>query len=188
MRDALDRYYTPAHATEALLQVIGPRLAQSGNDVVEPCSGAGGMCEVLRMYGVRVRTNDLSRRVQADTHDDASAPAFWRGLHPRPAWVITNPPFSRAAPLLQLAYAAATEGVALLLRLSFLEPCANRGAWLAAHPPSRLIAVPRISFTGDGRTDSVACAWLVWDKRVSPAASPIRVVPKPPRPRAAGLL
>ncbi len=45
---------------------------------------------------------------------------------------------------------------------SVLEPCEGRGAWLAAHPPQALIVLPRMSFTGEGKTDSVTCAWVVW--------------------------
>jgi len=55
--------------------------------------------------------------------------------------------------------------VAMLLRLSFLEPTAKvnpRGPWLAECPPSRLIVLPRCSYTGDGRTDSVTTAWMIW--------------------------
>jgi hypothetical protein len=36
--------------------------------------------------------------------------------------------------------------------------------WLAEHPPTKLIVLPRISFTGDGKTDSVTCAWYVWER------------------------
>jgi hypothetical protein len=53
--------------------------------------------------------------------------------------------------------------VAMLLRLSFLEPTRERGPWLAKNPPDLVIVLPRISFTGDGKTDSVTCAWMIWD-------------------------
>ena len=52
--------------------------------------------------------------------------------------------------------------MAFLLRLSFLEPTLTRREFLRANPPKRVIVLPRISFTGDGRTDSVTCAWLIW--------------------------
>jgi hypothetical protein len=53
----------------------------------------------------------------------------------------------------------------MLLRLSYLEPTEDRGAWLNSHPPTDLIVLPRISFTGNGKTDSVTCAWIVWRKQ-----------------------
>lgn len=60
---------------------------------------------------------------------------------------------------------AAIVGVAMLLRLSYLEPTKDRGHWLNDHPPTQMIVLPRISFTGDGKTDSVTCAWMIWHKQ-----------------------
>ena len=50
--------------------------------------------------------------------------------------------------------------------LSNLEPCANRGHWLEQHQDrmSILFLPKRVSFTGDGQTDSVATAWFLWGK------------------------
>lgn len=31
------------------------------------------------------------------------------------------------------------------------------------NPPTRVYVCPRTSFTGDGRTDSVTCAWMIWE-------------------------
>jgi hypothetical protein len=38
-----------------------------------------------------------------------------------------------------------------------------------------MLILPRISFTGDGKTDSVTVAWVIWDKS---GESWIKVVPK----------
>ena len=77
---------------------------------------------------------------------------------------MSNPPFGAAPRIVPLAVEHAVAGVAMLLRLSYLEPCENRSQWLSEHPPTRLIVLPRISFTGDGRTDSVTCGWFVWER------------------------
>ena len=63
--------------------------------------------------------------------------------------------------------------------------CEGRGAWLAAYPPTTLIVLPRISFTGDGNTDSATCAWFVWDRD---AASQRIVVVNPVDDRQGSLL
>ena len=65
----------------------------------------------------------------------------------------------------------------MLLRLSYAEPCLNRAEWLKAHPISHLIVLPRISFTGNGKTDNVTCAWFVWDK-LRPGHQRITIVTK----------
>lgn len=157
MRRENDFYPTPGWATRELLKRV-----RIGGAVFEPCVGAGDIATELRCDPriCRVDDNDLDRRHQAQWHEDATYSRWWETL-PEYDWVITNPPFNVASEVLQCAHKYASN-VAMLLRLSFLEPCEGRGAWLAKYPPSNLIVLPRISFTGDGNTDSVTCAWMVW--------------------------
>jgi hypothetical protein len=169
-RRAFDFYPTPAWATRVLLQYAGV-----GGSVYEPCAGAGDIATVLEDYRHigHVTTNDIDRSRRVDFHEDAREAAAWTY---RPDWVVSNPPFSDAMAITMFAVGKAKRGVAMLLRLSFLEPTAERGPWLAEHPPTHLIVMPRISFTGDGKTDSVTTAWLVWDKHA--CGQQVIVVPK----------
>lgn len=71
------------------------------------------------------------------------------------------------------AYEAARVGIAMMLRLSFKEPTAKvnpRGPWLILNPLTRELVMPRHSFTGNGKSDSVTTAWMIWAKR--PLAGP----------------
>ena len=95
---------------------------------------------------------------------DATKREFWTRWVSSIDFVVTNPPFSLASSILPLAYEHARVGVAFLLRLSYLEPCRDRADWLVQHPLTKLIVLPRISFTGDRKTDSVTCGWFVWIK------------------------
>ena len=169
MRRENDFYPTPEWATRELLK----RLPVISGVVMEPCVGVGDMARVLvDAPGVaNVLTNDVDTSRPAMSHADATDGFWWR--RQVCDWVVTNPPFCDADRIIPLAVKHAGRGVAALLRLTFLEPCEGRGAWLAEHPPTDLIVLPRISFTGDGNTDSVTCAWMVWD--VS-AASTIQIV------------
>jgi hypothetical protein len=167
-------YETPLEFTHALLQ----RVKIKGL-VVEPCSGEGAISKTLEELGYIVLTNDADVGREAAYHRDATEPKSWAVFEAalnRVDWVVTNPPFSRAFEILRLAHATAREGVAMLLRLSFLEPCSERAYWLAQNPPNHLIVLPRTSFTGDGCTDSVTCAWMVWTKDF--ADQHISVVPR----------
>lgn len=159
-RSGFDYYPTPAWMTRSLLH-HHPSIAAA--KVLEPCSGDGAIVRVLEDAGCAgVLTNDLDPQQPAQTHQDATNPAFWSSL-PYVEWVITNPPFNVAFPILQYAIAHAQIGVALLLRKTFLEPTRERGPWLAEHPPARLIGMPRYSFRGRG-SDSVSCDWYLWLK------------------------
>jgi len=90
-----------------------------------------------------------------------------------PAWVVTNPPFNAAPHILPLALEHCAIGVIALLRISYGEPCENRARWLWGNQDrqSILYLPKRVSFTGDGATDSVATAWFIWGKseRLAPA-------------------
>lgn len=167
MRRKNDFYPTPDWATETLLD----RHAMKGSSAFECCVGDGAISRVLqKRFRDCVWTNDIVMAGVIDQHyklDAAEAKNWqehWTGFHGFD-WVITNPPFNRAAEIVPLAYRYAQIGIAMLLRLSFLEPVEDRGAWLNQHPPTKLIVLPRISFTGDGKTDSVTCAWMIWEKQ-----------------------
>lgn len=172
VRRGNDFYETdPAHVGLLLEWVTIPRYPVP---VCEPCVGEWAIGNQLQVAGCDVRSNDLDPARRALSHVDARDIKY-----PYGAWVVTNPPFKHAYSILQNAVAQGCR-VALLLRLSFLEPTQERGAWLAANPPRGLLVLPRHSFTGDGRTDSVTCAWMLWN--VDPVEGQPRVLVAPPRP------
>lgn len=166
-RSAFDYYPTPAWMTRSLLH-FHPAIAKS--TVLEPCAGGGAITNVLREAGCVVYENDIDPRHGHGNEQDAMSRHFWCAA-PWVDWVITNPPFNVALPILEQAVAHARVGVAFLLRKTFLEPTDDRGPWLAQHPPTRLIGQPRYSFRGTG-SDSVSCDWYLWERE--------RVVGLPP--------
>lgn len=158
IRRHLDQYFTPAYATLQLQYSID----FSRSWVLECCNGDGGISNVLQTEVIK--TNDIDKSLEADFHLDASLKQSWEQFPLGAHWVVSNPPFNQAAQIVPLAFKYAQVGVAMLLRLSFLEPTKNRGVWLNEHPPTSIIILPRISFTGDGKTDNVTCAWMIWEK------------------------
>lgn len=169
-----DAYMTPQFAVAELLNRF-PIFA--GATVLEPCSGDGAIAIELLGRDFDVVTNDIDPLRPADLHEDVATPEFWVGVDKD--WIISNPPFNKASIIIPLAYKRARVGIAMLLRYSYLEPCDDRGPWLAEHPPTALISVPRISFTGNGKTDLVATAWMIWLKPGYTLNRPaIQVVPK----------
>lgn len=113
-----------------------------------------------------VTCNDLDRKLAADTHMDATSPEFWASIDSID-WVVGSPPFSHAPIILQHALEHAKVGVAFKLRLSFLEPCANRVALLTHSPPTRLIVLPRVVYQKRlcaSSPDWITEAWFVWYK------------------------
>ena len=163
MRRSLDWYPTPAWATRVLLH----RLPQLRGRVLECCSGKGDISNALaERDAVSVIENDMDRQCASDFHLDATDPRAWQRMneHAGPFdWIVSNPPFSLAPKIVPLAQRYAVHGMAMLLRLSYLEPCLDRVDWLTDHDANgRVLVLPRISFTGNGKTDNVTAAWLIF--------------------------
>ncbi len=158
-RRAGDRYLTPDSAFRVLLDRADEIR---GSVLLDPASGDGRGAERVGRRFQRVVTNDLDPASPAEHHYDATGGdgmALWLL---EPSWVVTNPPYSHASEVARLALQYSTRGVALLLRCTWLEPCRDR-EWLAETPPTRIIALPRISFTGQG-SDSAPAWWCIWTR------------------------
>jgi hypothetical protein len=162
-RRANDFYQTPHGATLALLDSIGPLSRDT--IAYEPCAGKNSITNVLWNSGLHsVWTNDIDPKVGWKLCFNVDASTVWP-MHDKTEpvdWVITNPPFNKAYEILQLSLQNCDK-VALLLRLSFLEPTAKRANFLREFPPTKLLVLPRMSFTENGKTDSVTYAWMVWE-------------------------
>ncbi len=158
MRRKNDFYPTPSWATEVLLDYC-PELHRNSKGLVEPCAGDSAIADVLRPYFTSTLTTDIDPTRNVDMTADARTLVVSSDKT-----VITNPPFNQAIEIVQNFVQSGARS-AFLLRLSFLEPTEARGKWLSDNPPRGLIILPRISFTGDGKTDSVTCAWMLWNVR-----------------------
>lgn len=163
MRDSLDRYYTPMWVVDVMIAHIKKHWPK-GLSVLEPCSGDGRIAHALCEAGYAVTTNDLDPEAQADTHDDFRQ---WQSLgHPATDAIVTNPPFRRVHEMVRMALKSSSH-VAMLLPLTFLEPCRNRVDLLIDSPPSSVLILPRPSFNMNGKTDARTVAWFIWSQDAS---------------------
>jgi hypothetical protein len=169
--DSLDFFPTPPWATRALIEHVLPRL-----DVVpaeysawEPACGEGHIAEVLAEYFPKVGASDI--------HDYGYGAAYdflcddgWR----RHDWIITNPPFGDKTEAFVLkALREAAYGVAMFVRLQWLETVGRYETIFRKHPPTMIAffaeRVPlckgRWNPAGDTAT---AYVWLVWSRYHAP--------------------
>lgn len=170
-RDELDRYFTP----EPLVSVLAARgvcferdgLEHVGSRVLEPCAGrALSIAGALERWGHEVTTADVDLGAPVDMHVDATEYDFEAVRS-----VVSNPPFSVAAEVIRNVLPR-TRWVAMLLRLSFLEPVPGR-VDLLKRGPAQVLALPRVSFyRGKSKKDSVTCAWMVWQGDLHPDQAP----------------
>ena len=167
-----DYYPTPEAITKALLDV-----ADIKGLVFEPCAGNSAISRVLREDSriIQVIETDLTWGKGSRVPRDATLCDFWQywteDFELYPDWVVTNPPFNQAAQILHRSWENSIDGCAFLLRLSFLEPTRERSEMLKnkADFLRYIIPVsPRPKFRRDtAGSDSVTCAWFVWDRRWS---------------------
>jgi hypothetical protein len=135
-------------------------------DMVGTARAAGGGEAVA---GTTCVTNDLNHLVKSHYHMDASSSDFantWKETvaaeHGLVDWVITSPPYgSNAAKCVASAMRLARRGVAMKLRITFLEPCNDRAQLLRDYPVDLLVSMKRDGSRGKSN-DTVCEGWFVW--------------------------
>lgn len=170
-----DAYYTPEGS-------LGPALKLAGFpknvDVLEPSAGDGALVRELRALGYTVWANEPyppgDFNISHDSYLDMSVPNYWYQLRvtSRSDAVVGNPPYKLAPEFVRYALQAGYRHVFFLLRLSWLERCQNRSDLHDSGFLRAVIVTPRLSFTGDGRKDSVTTAWFWYDASGSWAGDP----------------
>ena len=156
-----DDFY-PTTDDDAIAKLLKHWDIFEDSEIFECCSGEGHLVKQLELQSYRhVWRGDIN---STSHYFDATNPDDWKpykGIE----YVITNPPFNKVMEILPLAKDFSKYGVAMLLGLNFLEPCKNRVDWLIDNPISKIISIPRMSFTGDGKKAPRSTAWFVWDKQ-----------------------
>jgi hypothetical protein len=161
-RRKLDAYYSPASVAQWLLQEqeVGINLTDT---ILECAVGDGAIAKPLKTAGYRVWTNDIDPDIRADYHEDICT---WNPPNTID-WIITNPPFNCLNEALPLLFDSTNKGLALFVRKSITEPTFARQNWLKQHQKhlAQIIFCPRVSFTGDGKTDNSSCDWYIWTRQ-----------------------
>jgi hypothetical protein len=189
-KQSLDFLPTPPWATRAFLQtILTPMLEESGvgrePTIWGPCCGAGHMAIPLDQAFDHVFASDVADWGHGSRRDLDFTFAT-AGDAPWPVdWVITNPPFVLAERILDRALSIARQGVALLLRLQWLEGEERFRLIFGTDRRPLLVCpfverVPMIEGVWDPEASSAtAYAWFVWrtDLATPPAASRVKHIP-----------
>ncbi len=167
--DSLDFFPTPPWGTRALCEILRDHFQLYHRTCWEPACGQGHMAAPLREYFLDVVASDVFA-YGSEHQDDAidflgaiSAPAGRR----RPDWIITNPPFKVAEAFALNALTIATEGVALLVRTSWLEGAGRYERLFAHHRPAMVaqfverLPMHRGRWEPNGST-ATSYLWVVW--------------------------
>jgi hypothetical protein len=156
-----DKYYSPKKLIEAYLDLGEDKRPIIEGTVLEPCNGGGDISSVLmRNASLDVFTSDLDM----GNEYDATKAEYW-DMVGKYSWIFTNPPFNVAPLIVRHSINNARQGVIMLLRASFLEPCHNRRDILGQGLSHVTMVNPRPRFRGDSKnSDSSTVAFFVWQK------------------------
>jgi hypothetical protein len=173
--DSRDFFPTPPWATRALIERVFRHLGWErrckGQKAWEPACGEGHMAEVLREYFLEVTATDIEDYRYGDhVVDFLNADAYGAA-----DWVITNPPFNESVEFVLKALRIAGTGVAMFVRLTWLESVGRYETIFRDHPPTQLaifaerVPLHKDQWKPDGDT-LTAYIWLVWHKGAAPRA------------------
>ena len=99
-------------------------------------------------------------------------------IEPKPNIIITNPPFFLAQEIIEKALEDVADGgyVVMLLRLNFFGSKARKPFWDKQMPTRAYIHNRRLSFTDDGKTDSIEYMHAVWQKGIYPKFTKLSII------------
>lgn len=163
-RQSLEKYYTPAWVSEALLS-----REALGNEVWEPAAGAGDIANVIRATGAMCLASDIE-----PTGHNVIGRDFFDAQFAEFSAIVTNPPYGKGGRLAVEFIARAIDlmmprkgKVAMLLRVDFDSANGRRGIF-GDHPAfkAKYVLTKRIRWTNlpqsaAGPTENHA--WFVWD-------------------------
>lgn len=171
-RHVSDYYVTPVYEVERFLIALNnvDKSVMECNSILD-CSAGGDSVNNVMSYPTAI--HNLTGKV-IDTIDiREDSPSLYKGDYLKfdckenYDMVISNPPFNLALEFIQKALDDVKEGgwVIMLLRLNFLEGISRKEVlWDNIMPKYIFVHSKRMSFTGDGKTDSIAYAHYVFKK------------------------
>lgn len=96
----------------------------------------------------------------------------------KPNTIITNPPFNISRDIIEKSLEVVEDGgfVIMLLRLNYFGGKLRRDLWESHMPKYTFVHNRRLSFTPDGKTDSIEYAHFVWQKGYKPEFTQLKVI------------
>lgn len=168
--NSLDFFPTPPWAARALVADVLSVLGVHSNSHLlwEPAAGEGHMLEALRPFFAAAFGSDIfdyGRGYAVGSFARDGLDAAHCPFHPD--WVITNPPFNRAADFVELALDRSTVGVAMLVRSAWAEGQERYNRLFKKSPPFCVaqfverVPMKRGGWAPNGST-ATSYSWFIW--------------------------
>lgn len=184
-RHVSDYYKTPVNKIVEFLNEFNKYeqvFMQRESEILDPCAG-GKENEVmsyptaLMEIGVpkeQIKTIDI----REDSLAELKVDYLKHKLNYKPSAIITNPPFLLAREIIEKALNDVEDNgfVIMLLRLNFFGGKKRKDLWDTYMPKYTFVHNRRMSFTDDGKTDSIEYAHFVWQKGFNPKFTQLKVI------------
>lgn len=162
--DSLDDFPTPPWATRALCEFLqGENLIRPGMTCREPSANRGHMVAPLWEWFDEIEAFDV--------HDYGAGYPVRDYLFPGDLhmvdWTISNPPFRLAEQFIERALATSKVGVAMIVRLAFLEGVGRFDRLFSRFRPAHVlqfaerVVMHKGKLSPNGSTATAYC-WIVW--------------------------
>jgi len=165
-KSSADDFPTPPWATRALCEYLA-RITDGAiryQACREPTANRGHMVHPLREYFASVEASDVfDYGAGFPVKDYLSGP-----LPAMTDWTITNPPFKSAQAFITRALKCSRVGVAVLVRIAFLEGMARHRELFSVHPPAVVlqfaerVVIHQGRLSPEGSTATAYC-WMMFN-------------------------
>lgn len=150
--------------------------------ILDPCGGGdhiNPMSYPEALKQIRINANNIfTIDIREDSLAQKKGDYLKIDILNKPDVIITNPPFNIAREIIEKALKDVNDGgfVIMLLRLNFLEGKNRFDLWQSQMPKYVFVHHRRMSFTENGKTDSIAYAHFCWQKGYKPEFAQIKVI------------
>lgn len=176
-----DYYITPIYEINKFLKELEKSYGYylHFGHILEPCAGGDvkhpmSYVEAIKPFNNNVDTIDIRQDSQAAIKADYLQ-TDCKGKY---NLIITNPPFNIALDVINKALddVQCPGLVVMLLRLNFFGSDKRKPFWDNHMPQYCFVHHDRMSFTGDGKTDSIEYCHMVWVKGLKPEYTQLKVI------------
>ena len=177
-----DYYVTPVNKIIEFLNEFSKHEVLRDKKFLDPCAGGDdknlmSYPEALKQFGI-----EDSNIITLDIREDS--PAQYHGNYLEIDCknlyniIITNPPFNLARNIIDKALDDVEDGgfVIMLLRLNYFGGKLRQDLWESNMPKYVFVHNRRMSFTEDGKTDSIEYMHCVWQKGYNPEFAQLKVI------------
>ena len=182
-RNPKDYYITPIPEIKKFLYHFNQIEPLNNKLVFDPSAGGDAQNpimsypEALKEYGSFVATNDIRKDSSAYLQEDYLKMNM-KEYEPKPDIIMTNPPFEHAIEFIKKALQDVKPAgyVVMLTRLNFFGADCRKHFWDLNMPLYTFVHSKRMSFTGDGKVDSIEYQHMVFQEGNYPEYTQLKVI------------